>query len=244
MDSQGQMHPLLVATITDIFNKFDLMISNTMGIKEFNGVLEIIGKPSVSEKEFKNAVLAKFNSLENALTLKGFKEWWRTQLIGEGGETTIWTWLEKMGYDRDLYSLRSRSFTLALHSRSLEAGENAVELRVRDAIATDIDNRVNEMVLQKDGKEEESGENYKVICLQSNNTLAFTYGIRNTSATNPIEATLDLSESENLIFSAKGPMVKKTIKPNEIEFMMHAFPAVGSFTKVVKHSAKELPAKK
>ena len=56
-------------------------------------------------------------------------------------------WLEKLGYDRDLYSVRSRLFSLNFHSRSLE-GDDSIEVRVRDAIGTDIDNRTNEMILE------------------------------------------------------------------------------------------------
>lgn len=68
-------------------------------------------------------------------------------MIAEG-EPTIWTWLEKLGYDRDLYSLRSRLFTINFHSRILEVEGGSVEVRVRDAVGTDIDNRTNEMILE------------------------------------------------------------------------------------------------
>ncbi len=37
------MHPLLAATITDIFNKFDLVISHSIDFKEFKAFLDIIG---------------------------------------------------------------------------------------------------------------------------------------------------------------------------------------------------------
>lgn len=57
--------------------------------------------------------------------------------------------------------------------------------------------------------------------MQSPGTFSYTFGIKNESE-NPIEAVLDLSQSENMIFSSKGPMIKKTIKPNSIEYMMHA----------------------
>ena len=86
-------------------------------------------------------------------------------MIAEG-EINIWTWLEKLGYDHDIYSLRSRVFTMVFQSRSLE-GESAIEVRVRDAVGTDIDNRTNEMILEKYGQVEEQGEGYKVLSLLS-----------------------------------------------------------------------------
>jgi hypothetical protein len=48
-------------------------------------------------------------------------------------ETIMFQWLENLGYDRDLYSVRSRTFVLSVHS------EKDVEVNVRDAVQTDID---------------------------------------------------------------------------------------------------------
>jgi hypothetical protein len=152
MDSQGQFHPLFVSTIADIFNKFDLVISHSIDFKEIKAFLEIIGKPAPKdEPAFKAEISSKFNSTpEGGLTLRGFKDWWRVQLINEG-EPAIWKWLELLGYDRDLYSVRSRIVTLNFHSRILEVGGGSVEVRCRDAIGTDIDNRVNEMIMEQFG---------------------------------------------------------------------------------------------
>ena len=162
MDQSGKFHPIFLSTITDIFNKFDLVISNSIDFKEFKGFMEIIGKSIKDEVEWKTTITGKFNSYEDALTLKGFKDWWRQQLISEG-DATIWMWLEKLGYDRDLYSLRSRIFTITFHSRCLD-GEEPIEVRVRDAIGTDIDNKTSELILAQYGVEKEVGEGYKVVC--------------------------------------------------------------------------------
>lgn len=162
-------------------------------------------------------------------------------MIAEG-EPKIWEWLEKMGYDRDLFSVRSRVFTMTFHSRSLE-GESHLEVRVRDAIGTDIDNRTNEMILEKHGQQEEAGDGYQVLVYNSKPTLSYTYGIKNTGGA-PIEATIDLSGSDNMLMSSKDAIVKKTVKPNEMEFMIHTQCGFGSFEKVVKHSATVLAGKK
>ena len=47
------------------------------------------------------------------------------------------------------------------------------------------------------------------------------YGIKNTSEF-PIEAVIDLSSSENTMYSSKGPLVKKISKPGELTFITHA----------------------
>ena len=65
------------ATLGDIFNKFDLVISNSIDMKEFKGFLEILGKTVKNELEWKANYCAKFNSFEDAMTAKGFREWWK-----------------------------------------------------------------------------------------------------------------------------------------------------------------------
>jgi hypothetical protein len=46
-------------------------------------------------------------------------------------------------------------------------------------------------------------------------TQSYTFGVKNESEKS-IEVTLDFSGSENLIFSAKGHQVKKTVKAGEM----------------------------
>jgi len=56
-----------------------------------------------------------------------------------------------------------------------------MEVRVRDAVGTDIDNRTNKMVLEKHGNVEEEGEGYQVLSSYSKAVFAYTYGVKNTS---------------------------------------------------------------
>ena len=146
-------------------------------------------------------------------------------------------WLEKLGYDRDLFSLRSRLFTLNVHSRPLE-GEASVEVRVREALATDIDSKLNEMILAEFGTEEASGDGYKIVSTVSEGAYAYSYGVKNLKDV-PIEAVIDMTQSENVSFSSRGPIVRKLVKPNSICFMMHAQCGFGKYAKALKHSAKE-----
>lgn len=78
------------------------------------------------------------------------------------GEDAVFGWLEKLGYDRDLYSIRSRLFTVTFHSKVLE--ENGpMEVKIRDAIGTDVDNEVNRKVLEQHGRDIERGDGFRVI---------------------------------------------------------------------------------
>ena len=129
--------------------------------------------------------------------------------------------MEKLGYDRDLYSLRSRLFTINFHSRILEAEGGSIEVRVRDAVPTDISTRTTEMILEQFGKEMESGEGYKVLEHVSETTQIYTYGVKNTGTAN-IEATIDMSAAENMSLNSKGFLVKRNVKANDVEIMLSA----------------------
>jgi hypothetical protein len=49
MDNVGHFHPQFKAAIEEIFNRIDLVISHTIDYNEFNGFLEMIGKPPYNE---------------------------------------------------------------------------------------------------------------------------------------------------------------------------------------------------
>ena len=83
------------------------------------------------------------------MTYRGFKEFWKNA-IETYGEATVWNWLENLGYDRDMYSVRSRVFVLTLHC------ETELAVTVRDSIQTDLDDRCNVAILAKYGQELES----------------------------------------------------------------------------------------
>jgi hypothetical protein len=99
--------------------------------------------------------------LNGDLTLKGFTEWFLSQARLEG-EDVIFAWLDKLGYDSDLYSVRSRLFTITFHSKPLE-GTEKVEVKIRDAVGTDIDNTTNRLILESYGKDLERGDGFRII---------------------------------------------------------------------------------
>lgn len=57
------------------------------------------------------------------------------------------SWLENLGYDQDLYPLRSRCFMLTFHS------DNPIAVSVRDALNTDLNYKVNKIILKSFGEE-------------------------------------------------------------------------------------------
>ena len=70
-----------MATLQDIFHKFDLVKTGAMDLSEFNVFLHAIGKPQLKDQqEYSTQITSKFNSTldKSALTLKGFREWWKS----------------------------------------------------------------------------------------------------------------------------------------------------------------------
>jgi calpain-15 len=111
--STGQLHEQAESTIKDIFRKFDMLLNRELSFVEFKGFFECINK-QLTEKEFKMNILDKYASTERGITCHGFLEFWKNS-IRTLGEETVFSWLELLGYDRDLFSVRSRCFILTMH---------------------------------------------------------------------------------------------------------------------------------
>lgn len=74
--------------------------------------------------------------------------------------------------------------------------------------------------------------NQNLIKFLYSEVFSYTYGVSNESD-HPIVFKLDLSQSENLSYSTKGPQNKKLLQPREMWFMMHAQAGFGNFTKAI-----------
>lgn len=110
------------------------------------------------------------------MTLQGFKDYFK-HLINEtrasygNSDEQVWQWLENLGYDRDLYSVRSRCFMLTCHSA------HEVSVTVRDAVQTDLDTRTNLLVIDKFGQELENKKGYKLFYTFSEQVNAYSYAV-------------------------------------------------------------------
>lgn len=55
--------------------------------------------------------------------------------------------MQNLGYDEDLYPLRSRNFVLSIHS------DNPVKVEPKDCLNNDLNYQVNNLILKIFGKE-------------------------------------------------------------------------------------------
>lgn len=224
LNSKGELTDLTDSTIADIFRKFDMLLNRELSYTEFKGFYECINR-TISEVEYRQKVLKKYSSTENGLSLKGFKDFFIDN-IKASGEDTVWSWLESLGYDRELYSVRSRCFILTFHSVT------EISVTVRDAIQTDLDNRTNILLIERQGTELDSKTGVRCFYYLSKKTHNYSYGVYNEQS-QAIEVTLDCAGSENMVFSTKGSYVRKRIEPGQLEFMLHAMaiPSADTFVR-------------
>jgi len=211
LNKNGEINERLESTLRDIFRKFDMLLNRELTYTEFKGICECINR-KLTEEEFKSEFLNKFCSTSKGLTYRGFRDFF-IKSIKELDEPIVWDWLENLGYDRELYPIRSRTFILSFHS------DTELAVTVKDAVPTDLDNKTNALIVERFGQEAENKRGVKVLYAFSQYFLyeiyiyirqvhAYSYGILN-EYTKPIEATLDCSSSKYMIFSTKSPIIKK-----------------------------------
>lgn len=91
---------------------------------EFKALCNVIGK-QMSEDEFRQNIISNLvskiapdNSLkQSGLLLDGLKQFFVNEIEDKSFlEDFMYAWLENLGYDSSLNPIRSRCFTLSLHS--------------------------------------------------------------------------------------------------------------------------------
>ena len=172
---------------------------------------------------------------EEGLTLAGFQDFFQDQLTqlvrltnsAPQSEQIIFKWLEHLGYDKDLYPIRSRCFVLSMHS------ERPLQVDVRDATQTDIDTRTCLLILEKFGQElKKSKQGYRLLYSFSDKIFGYSYAVQNIKS-KKIKVRLDCSKSESMLFSTPTSIIEKTIEAGATEFFMHsmAAPSEGKFVR-------------
>lgn len=135
INKNDELHDFVHSTIIDIFRKFDMLMTRELTYIEFKGFYECLDK-HISQKDFEMHLLSKYQSTQKGLTLRGFIDFFKQQ-IKDQGQQVIQKWFSMLGYDNNLYSVRSRSFVMSIHS------DIELSVVVRDAIQTDLDSRAN-----------------------------------------------------------------------------------------------------
>ena len=145
---KGLLSEVFEGSIEDIFYRFDTMISNSIDFAEFKDMFDTMGMP-LTKEEYDSDIAGKFCSTSRGVTLKGFKEFWKAK-VAEIGEEKVRNALNKLGYDQEFYSYNSRTFIFTAHS------DEELELTVGDAVQTNIEESVQELILREKGHMKEN----------------------------------------------------------------------------------------
>lgn len=145
--------------------------------------------------------------------------------MSKSGEEAIFGWLENLGYDQQLYSVRSRLFNLTVHSKAIKGSEK-IEVKIREAIGTDIDDATTRLILKENGEDWEKGDGYRIVRHRSDNA-SYSIGFVNET-NNVMMVDFDMTESQNVKFSNSGVVQKRTVEPQSTEILMNCSCGLGS----------------
>ena len=169
----------------------------------------------MKENEFKE-ILNKYQSYNNCITENGFVEFWKDTFLSEGGEEEIKKWFRYLGYDDDLYPLKSRCFMLTFHS------DIPINVSARDAITTDLNKKIDKLIIKSFGEKIKNKKDISVFQYQSKISNIFSIGCLN-EGNETFRVTLTF-KNENNIYSVGKNKVEKVVQPNKYEFFTHLFP--------------------
>ena len=207
---------VFINTIKDIFKKFDLLLNRKLGYVEFKGFYEAINKDSISENEFEEKILNVYQSHEGGLTEKGFIDFFEDNFKSEDGEQKVRNWLKLLGYDSELYPIRSRNFMITFHS------DSPINVNVRDAINTDLNSKVDKIILKSLGEEIKKKKEISVIQYQSKFSNIISVGCVNKGNIN-YKVCLTFNDNGGLIFGGKKSKIEKIVYSGSDEFFVHFY---------------------
>ena len=208
---------LFINTIKDIFKKFDILLNKYLSYKEFKQFLECVktDNNTFNENDFKE-IINKYQSYNNCITENGFIEYWKDSYLCEGGDEEIKKWFKFLGYDEDLYPLKSRCFMLTFHS------DIPINVSARDAISTDLNKKINKLIIKSFGEKIKNKKDISVFQYQSKISNIYSYGCLNEG--NETYKVILNFKNENNIYSFGNNKIEKIIQPNKYEFFTHLFP--------------------
>ena len=168
---------------------------------------------SFDENVFKN-ITEEFQSYNGCITENGFVEFWKKKTIENIEE--VKNWLKALGYDNDLYPLKSRCFMLTFHS------DIPISVSARDALSTDLNKKIDKLIIKSMGEKIKNKKDISVFQYQSKISNIYSYGCLN-EGNEPYRVSINF-KSENNIYSYGKNKIEKIVQPNKYEFFTHVFP--------------------
>ena len=208
---------IFINTVKDIFKKFDILLNKCLNYIEFKKFLECVKRDidNFTQDEFK-FLLEQYQSYNESITEQGFVEFWKNSYLQEGGDAEVKSWLKNLGYDDDLFPLKSRNFMLTFHS------DIPISVCARDNISTDLNKKIDKLIIKTMGEKIKSKKDISVFLYQSKMSSIFSFGCLN-EGNESYKVCLNF-RNDNNIYSAGKSKIEKIVNPNKYEFFTHVFP--------------------
>ena len=208
---------IFINTIKDIFKKFDILLNRYLGFKEFKGFWECIqNDKTINENYFNNNILNKYQSYLNGITEKGFIQFFQDVYSSRNGKDEILKWFNKLGYDKDLYPLKSRCFMITFHS------ETPIKVSVYNTLETYLHSKIERLILISNGKKIKQKNDIIVMQYKALNSNIYTVGAIN-QGDKPYVVVILINKKKGYVFSDKRNKIEKLIWPGKGEFYFYLY---------------------
>ena len=219
---------IFVNTIKDIFKKFDILLNRYLGFKEFKGFWECIqNDKTINEKYFNNNILNRYQSYLNCITEKGFIDFFKDVYLSKNGKEEINNWLNKLGYDNDLYPLKSRCFMITFNT------EVPIKVSVYSTLNTYLYSKIERLVLISNGKKIKEKGDISILQYKSLYNNVFGIGAINNGDKAYVVGVI-INKKKGYIFSDKRNKIEKLIEPGKCEFYFYFYCDNNSIPKNIK----------
>jgi len=176
-------------------------------------MIKDIEHPGISEDEFNN-FLKKWGKTDNEMDKEAFVGW-MLDAIKLHGQDKIYEWLEKWGYDRNLYSFRERVFVLTCHSEA-----NDLNMNMRNMLGSSLGSKVDDMLLESRGTARTQSP-VKLMLFNEPDSGGYNYGAYNDTDSEKT-VTFDCTKSKGMLFSSRNPIAKVVVPPKSYKLFYTA----------------------
>ena len=190
---------------------------NQLGYITENEFLHSITKDDFAKTATKLGRISYVDTEQDAdnygLTPFGFIQLLKSKIANDVDEI-----LEKLGYDENLYSTKSKLFVVSIHA------ERPLQLSFKDAIGTSMNERAQDYILNNEIKTEGLGDMFEdeddlaIFAINHPEAASRTVGVVNKTQ-NHLKVTVDLTQSKGVKFTPTSGKVTKVIPPKTLRYM-------------------------
>lgn len=211
-------HPYYFSTMNDIFRKVDLALNGKLSAGELNQFGKIIDNKEMQklkQTDFTSSAFKTYSCDKEGLTNLGFKQY----LFRNLKDKQISTMLDKLGYDQQLYSTKSRVFVMTFQS------DYPIKVKINESIFGDMNKRVWDLYMNKklmdnhvDIEHEYSNKDHVVFSVNHNKSYGVSYGIANNTE-EFLEVEIDMTESPEAHFAPKDGIATVIVPPKSLKYL-------------------------